>query len=103
MNAGETQTAYVYVTAADDATPGASVFAVTVTVDGNVVDQKTLTADLYKNDKEPTVIYQETDNTLKNTLEIVLVVVLILLILLGLVVGFKKLSSSDDEDEENYY
>lgn len=105
LNAGETQTAYVYVTAADDATPGSSVFAVTVSVDGNVVDQKTLTAVLYQNNnKEPTVIYQQ-GSSLKQTLEIVLVVVLILLILLGLVIGFKKLSSSDseDEDEESYY
>lgn len=95
---GESVTAYLYVSADEDAELGDKSFTLTIDADG---EQKTvpLTA---------VVSGDEADgwDGVKKALEIGLIVLVIILILIGLIVGFNKLrGSKDDEDDDakTYY
>jgi uncharacterized membrane protein len=97
LGAGETKTAYVYVTADKDAKAGQYSFAATVAGLGATSQQITLAANVVKGTSNV--------DTLKQALEIGLVVLVVILVVLGLIIGFNKLKKNDDSEEEpqTYY
>lgn len=106
VESGETETAYVYVSAKEDATPGQNLFAVTVKSGSEVVEQFALTANVVAGE---TVSDEEADDdswdSVKRTLEIGLIVLVIILVILGFVIGLKRMRKDDDEGDEaqTYY
>ncbi|MGM5479834.1 MAG: FixG Ig-like domain-containing protein [Nanobdellota archaeon] len=96
---GESETAYLYVSADDSASAGEKVFTLTMNAGS---EQKTVPL---------TAIVSEDDNSgLQKALEIGLIALVIVLILIGLVIGFNKLRGSkddefdsEDDDAKTYY
>ncbi|MBD3203755.1 hypothetical protein GF327_05640 [Candidatus Woesearchaeota archaeon] len=95
----KTETAYLYVTAKDDASVGEKVFSVNVDSNGDT-EQVPLRINIQEGDEEPSPIGGADWEDIKRGLEIGLVVLVILLVLLGLIVGFNKLKGTEEEDEE---
>lgn len=97
LGAGETKTAYVYITADKDAKAGQYSFIATVAGLGTTSQQITLAANVVKGESSV--------GTLKQALEIGLVVLVVILVVLGLIIGFNKLKKNDDSEEEpqTYY
>ncbi len=100
VDAHDSATAYMYVSADESAAAGEKFFQITVS-DG--VEDKNIPL---------TAIVQDADsssawNGLKKVLEIGIIVLVIILILVGLIVGFNKLRGNeedeDDEDAKTYY
>lgn len=94
--AGQTVTAFVYVSANENTVAGEKIFQLTVS-DGVESKQIPLTT---------IVAEQESSwNGLKTVLEVGLIVLVIILIIIGLIVGFNKLKGNDEEDDEDktYY
>ncbi len=97
--AQSTATAYMYVTADDEASVGEKYFQLSID-DGTESKNIPLTASVVEADSASGW------DGLKKVLEIGLIVLVIVLIIVGLVVGFNKLKGSeDDEDDEDktYY
>lgn len=99
LNGGESKTVYVYLTALEGAEQGPHPFVVTIT-SGADSQQITLNANIVEG--------ADADggwDSVKRGLEIGLIVLVVLLIILGLIIGFTKLrSDEEDEDEaETYY
>ncbi len=93
------RTAYLYVSAKDDAAPGQKVFKVTISGDGES-KQVALTADVTKSESSGDY------SSLRRTLEVGLIILVIVLIILGLIIGFNKLRNggdSDEDDTQTYY
>ena len=92
------KTVYMYVTAKEDAQPGAQVFKLTVEsdVDSN---QAVLSANIAAGDNATA------NDGLRRGLEIGLIVLVIILIILGLIIGFNKIrgDKEDDEESQTYY
>jgi len=97
LGAGETKTAYVYVTANKDAKAGQYSFVATVAGLGATSQQITLAANVVKSTSSV--------DTLKQALEIGLVILVVILVVLGLIIGFNKMRKNDDSEEEpqTYY
>lgn len=94
LQPGETKIVYVSVAANDDATAGAHVFGVTVSV-GDKAEEITMNAN---------VVDAANTRSLKTGLEIALIVLVVILIIVALIVGFSRLKKSDeDEEEQTYY
>ncbi len=99
IDGGESQSAFLYVSALESASPGEMPFSITVSSDGKVLKQIPLSADLIE-------LKEDEDNTgsIKQGLEIGLIVLVVLLIILALVIGYSKMKKSEDqemdEDEE---
>ena len=100
VDAHDSATAYMYISADENAAAGEKFFQLTVS-DGSEDKNIPLTA-----------IVSEADSSsawdgLKKALEIGLIVLVIILILVGLIVGFNKLRGNDededDEDAKTYY
>ena len=98
---GQSKTAYVYVTANDNALEGQNIFAVSVKEGKNIVEQFTLTANVVPAESAD----EGSWDSVKRSLEIGLVVLVIILVILGLIIGLNKLRKGDDEDDEaqTYY
>ena len=101
LGAGETQTAYLYVTPNEDAPEGEKVFMVSVETAG---DQKqvALTANVIAGDDS---IVGDWDKV-KKGLEVGLVVLVVLLVVLILIIGFNKLKGDEEPEEisgQTYY
>ena len=96
---GQTETAYVYVSAHEDALVGQNLFAVTVKAGNNVVEQFTLTANVVPGDG----VSDDSWDSLRKTLEIGLVVLVIILVILGLVIGLRRMRKDGDDDESQTY
>jgi len=96
VDAGETKTAYLYVTANDDAPEGDHVFSITVDTDEET-QQAVLTANVTAG--------ENVNQGLRKGLEIALIVLVIILIIIGLIVGFMKLreGTANKEDTQTYY
>lgn len=88
--AGQTVTAFLYVSANEDVS-GEKVFQLTVN-DGAEQEQISLTANIAENGSDW--------SGLKKVLEVSLIVLVIILIIIGLVVGFNKLKGSNDEEDD---
>ncbi len=95
VEAGETSTIYLYVSANDDANSGTNGFKATISSDGESKDVA-LTAN---------VVADNSGMGSLQGLEIALVVLVIILIIIGLIIGFSKLRNNDDDDEgsQTYY
>lgn len=91
--AHSTATAYMYVTADDEATVGEKYFQLTIN-DGTESKNIPLTASVVEADGASSW------DGLKKVLEIGLIVLVIVLIIVGLVVGFNKLKGSDDDEDD---
>ena len=91
VGSGETKSAFIYVSAADDAVAGQYGFSVTVSANNEVIQQVPLTAN---------VSGGATVTGLKRALEIGLVVLVVILVILGLIIGFNKLRAEDEEKEQ---
>ncbi len=100
---GQTETAYVYLSAKEGALLGQNIFAVTVKSGANAVEQFTLTANVVPNNNTP--VNNSDWSSVRNTLEIGLVVLVIILVILGLVIGLRKMKKDDGEgdDAQTYY
>jgi len=101
LGAGETQTAYLYVTPKEDAPEGEKVFMVSVETQG---DQKqvALTANVLAGESEPLGDWDK----VKKGLEIGLIVLVVLLVVLILIIGFNKLKGDEEPEEisgQTYY
>jgi len=101
LSAGETQTAYLYVTPKEDAPEGEKVFMVSVETAG---DQKqvALTANVLEGDNSVLGEW----GSVKKGLEIGLIVLVVLLVVLILIIGFNKLKGDDEPEEisgQTYY
>lgn len=94
--AGETVTAFLYVSANENAVAGDKVFQLTIN-DGKESKQIPLTANVAE--------AEGNWDGLKTVLEVGLIVLVIILIVIGLIVGFNKLRGNDEEDDEDktYY
>ncbi|MEM4397291.1 MAG: hypothetical protein QW757_01545 [Candidatus Woesearchaeota archaeon] len=101
VKAGKTETAYLYVTAKQDATSGEKIFMVNVET-SNDKKQIPLTANVVENQTQsPTMDL----NNLRQGLIIGLIVLVVLLVILGLVVGFGKMKGKEPEEVsgQTYY
>ncbi|MBN2112404.1 hypothetical protein JW707_04890, partial [Candidatus Woesearchaeota archaeon] len=99
VEAGDSESIYVFVAANKDTAVGQQVFTATVKSGSETVEQATLTANIV----EPEV---SSWDKAKKGLEIALVVLVALLVILGLIIGFSKLKNDEDGTEpetETYY
>ena len=101
IDAGDTETVYLYVTANEEASQGEKVFMVGVETDGDK-KQIALTANVLEGETESPLGEL---GDLKQVLQIGLVVLVVLLIILLFIVGFNKLKGNDDEEVsgQTYY
>jgi hypothetical protein len=95
----KTKTAYLYVTAEEDASVGDKVFIVSVESAGQTKDVP-LTASIMQGEEEPKPPISGDWESIKKGLEIGLIVLVVLLVLLGLIVGFNKLKGAEEEEPE---
>jgi uncharacterized membrane protein len=95
--AGQSRTAYLYVSANDNSELGDKVF--TLTVDsGTESKQIPLVAKITKNVNTATTDWSK----FRNALEIGLVILVIILIIIGLIIGFNKVKDNKQEAEPYY-
>jgi len=98
VSPGETETAYIKVSADENAAPGENYFSVVVKLEDVVLKEIPLKVNVAGK--------EAASGGLKRALETGLVVLVVLLIIIGLVIGFSKLRSDDDEDDsetQTYY
>jgi hypothetical protein len=99
IDAGQTQSVYVYLSAKEDSPIGQNVFAINVKSGGNTLKQYTMTANVVEKQEEPK---KEIDwAKVKRVLEITLVVIIILLLILALILGLRKLARGNDRGNNN--
>ena len=91
LGAGETKTAYVYVSADKNAKAGQYSFTSAVSGLGTTTQEIALTANVVKGSNV---------SGLKKALEIGLVILVVILVILGLIIGFNKLKGSEEESED---
>lgn len=97
LKAGESQTAYLYVTPKADSPAGEKVFVVTVETAGDK-KQIALTANVIEGETQSASNIDLSQ--MKSGLVIGLIVVVVLIVVLALVVGFNKLKGNGEEPEE---
>lgn len=95
---GQTQTAYIYMTAKPTATAGLQTFVVTVNADA---DSKQ--AVLKANVKTGNVTKPASSINVQNAVLAVFIVLVVILIILGLILAFSRKSDSDNESKGKYY
>ena len=98
LKGGETKTAYLYVSANEDAAVGSRVFAVSVSDQaGNVLKQLTLNANVDAGKADL--------SGARRALEVALVALIVVLVIIGLVVAFTKVKGRGEEGEsgQTYY
>ena len=86
LDAGKTQTVYVFVSAAKDAPVGAQVITATIGSNGQNLEDIALTANVTKSGK----------GVMRMILEWGLILLVVLLVILGLIIGFSRLKADDD-------
>jgi hypothetical protein len=101
LDAGATQMVPLYVSADADAAAGEHTFAVTLSGISDTNQTIVMKADV----QAPAKPVQSGWDNVKKGFEIALLVLVVLLVLLGLIIGFGKLRSHDDDDDEaqTYY
>lgn len=93
IDAGDSKSVFVYVSAKDTAAAGSHMFAVEVSSAGETLKELTMSANVAAA-KAPA-------SSLRRSLEVGLVVLVILLVILGLIIGFNKLKGSEEEEESS--
>ncbi|MBS3097671.1 hypothetical protein J4209_02640 [Candidatus Woesearchaeota archaeon] len=99
VDAGESSTVYISVSAKDTATAGENSFTLSIKSGEKTLKEVALKAN---------VVEPKTSGwkTLKRALEVGLFVLIVLLVILGLIIGFTKLKGSEEEpkeEEKTYY
>ncbi|MEM4246952.1 MAG: hypothetical protein QXR48_01740 [Candidatus Woesearchaeota archaeon] len=85
LDAGKTQTVYVFVEASKNAPVGAQVVTAAISTSGQPLESLTLTANVQKAGK----------SALRSVLEWGLIVLVVILVILGLIIGFSRLKGDD--------
>ena len=93
VSAGESKTAFVYVTADEDAEPGQYGFTVSVAGLASAAQDIALSANVVESEDKG-------NGSLRTALEIGLIILVVILVIIGLIVGFNKLREDEDEPEE---
>lgn len=93
LGPGETETAYVYVTAKEEAVGGSHPFTLDIRSGEEVLQQIPLSANVV----EPS---DEGVGGLTRGLEIAVIVIVIILVIVGLVVAFTRAKKGDEDEEE---
>lgn len=88
LDAGKTQTVYVFVSAAKDAPVGAQAITATIGSNGQDLEDIALTANVTKSGK----------GVMRMILEWGLILLVVLLVILGLIIGFSRLKADDEEN-----
>jgi hypothetical protein len=94
--AGATETLYVYVDTAAEAS-GEKVLGLSVNSGSELVKEATIKVNVAANKQK----FDLNALGLRRVLEIGLVVLIVLIVLVGLIIGFNKLKDDEDEDEED--
>ncbi|MBI4150185.1 hypothetical protein HY488_02155 [Candidatus Woesearchaeota archaeon] len=92
LSPGETETAYVYVSAKEDATTGSHPFTLDIKSGDEVLQQVPVTANVVEPANEGV--------GLTRGLEIAVIVIVIILVIVGLIVAFTRAKKGEDEEEE---
>jgi hypothetical protein len=90
LDAGKTETVYVFVTAGSDAPVGAQVVTAAISTNGQSLENIQLTANVAKGGK----------GAARSVLEWGLIVLVVLLVILGLVIGFSRLKGDEGEEAQ---
>ena len=94
LGAGQSQTFYIFVEAAEDAQLGPKVVTATVKSGAQKLQDVALTADVKEGDSSLDV---------RRVLEIGLITLVVLLVVVGLIVGLTRLRGDDDKESTTYY
>ena len=94
---GESQTAYIYVSANENAPVGENTFTVNIKSGDKVLQKAPLKANVLAGSKSS----QSSTSGIKKGLEIGLVILVVLLVILGLIIGFNKLKGEEEETSED--
>ncbi len=89
LDAGKTQTVYVFVEASKDAPVGAQVVNAAISTSGQALETITFTANVQNAGK----------SAARSLLEWGLIALVVILVILGLIIGFSRLKGSDEEDD----
>jgi hypothetical protein len=90
LEAGKTQTLYVFVDAASDAPVGSQVVTAAISTSGQPLESLSLTANVQKAGK----------STARAVLEWGLIVLVVILVILGLIIGFSRLKGDEGEEAQ---
>jgi hypothetical protein len=90
LDAGKTETIYVFVEASKDAPVGAQVVTAAISTNGQSLENIQLTANVANGGK----------STARSILEWGLIVLVVLLVILGLVIGFSRLKGDEGEEAQ---
>ncbi len=97
VGAGETQNAFVFVSASDDAAAGERTFVVSVKdASGNALRDLALKANVVDDGNSDF-------GDARRVLEVGLVLLVVLLVLIGLVVAFRRVRGDEGEESQTYY
>lgn len=94
VGAGETKSAFIFVSAKPGVAAGQYGFSVTISSNNEVLQQVPLTANVVGG------AAKVAGSNLKRALEIGLIVLVVILVILGLIIGFNKLRSDEEESKE---
>ena len=94
VGAGETKVAYANVAAKADASAGEKLLSIVVKSGDETLKEVALKANVVK---------AAGTTNLRQALQIGLVVLVVLLVIIGLIVGFSRLKSDEDKEDETYY
>lgn len=101
VGAGDTETAFVFVSASESAQAGDEMFVVTVSdAQGNKLQDLTMKATVEGSESSSTGLDL---GSARNVLEIGLVVLVVLLVLIGLVVAFRRMKGPEEGETQTYY
>jgi len=90
LDAGASQSLYIFIQANEDATPGPHTFTASVVSSGETLDQISLTAQ----------VTEAKSSAIQTVLEVGLIVLVILLIIIALVVAFRRGKNNDEDDDD---
>lgn len=101
VNPGQAAASYVHVAALETATPGEHMFSVVVNSGAEQLEQFVVKANVQDSGKAAAPVDAGKSTSARDVLTVVLIVLIVVLVLLALVIGFNKLRSKNDEDEED--
>jgi uncharacterized membrane protein len=101
VSPGESQAAYIFASADEDAPLGQNMFTVSIQSGGKTLQQAPLKANVLSGESKASG-----SSGVKKGLEVGLVVLVVLLVILGLIIGFNKLKGEEEpaeDDTKTYY